>query len=89
MLAVSEDVGVDDGVTSDAKLRPRYTGTATLPSAASHAPRADSLMAPVQPFDGMSWLTLESSTQGTRVTGMSAAGRVPDVTTGELPVIAA
>ena len=84
VLAVREDVGVEDGVMSDAKLRPRYTGTFTLPSAASQAPSADSLMAPVQPLDGMSWLTLESNTQGTRVTGMSAAGSVPEDTTGEL-----
>ena len=68
VLAVREDVGVDDGVMSDSRLRPRYTGTFTLPSAASQAPSADSLMAPVQPLDGMSWLTLESSTHITEVT---------------------
>jgi len=49
-----DDDGVDDGVTSEAKLRPRYTGTFMLPSAASQLPSADSLMPPVQPLEGTS-----------------------------------
>ena len=53
-----------DWLRSDAKFRPRYTGIATLPSAASHELSADGLKPPSHPFDGTSCVMFDSNTQG-------------------------
>lgn len=61
-LEVLEKDDVDDGEIRDARLRPWYTGTRTPPSAASQAPSADSLMPPLQPLEGISWVMFDKVT---------------------------
>jgi len=78
LLAVMEAEGVRDGVTSEAKLRPRYMGTDTLPSAASQLPSTDSLMPPFQPLDGMSWVMLDRRTQGADSIVLDGTVALPD-----------
>ena len=77
--------GVDEGVISEAKLRPLKMGRFTLPSAASQAPRADCLMPLLKAFEGINWVTLERRVHDT-VTNVATIGVVvPDETTGEEP----